>query len=59
MVKARPSVEEKRELARRQITEVSLELFLEKGYEDTTTRDIINQAGILNQKFENVQNPLI
>ena len=53
MVKARPSVEEKRELARRQITEVSLELFLEKGYEDTTTRDIINQAGILNGSLYN------
>ena len=53
MANGRPSVMEKRELARKQITEVSLELFLEKGYEATTTRDIINKAGILNGSLYN------
>ena len=53
MANGRPSVKEKRELARKQITEVSLELFLEKGYEETTTRDIINKAGILNGSLYN------
>ena len=53
LANGRPSVKEKRELARKQITEVSLELFLEKGYEETTTRDIINKAGILNGSLYN------
>lgn len=53
MAKSKPSVEEKRELARKQITDVSLELFLTNGYEKTTTRDIIAKAGILNGSLYN------
>ena len=47
------SVQEKRDIARRQIMDVSLELFLKKGFEETTTRDIIAKAGILNGSLYN------
>ena len=49
----RMSMEEKRDKARREIMQVSLELFYEKGYQKTTTRDIINRAGILNGSLYN------
>ncbi len=53
MAKAKLSVDEKREIARRHIMDVSIELFYEKGYEQTTTRDIIAKAGILNGSLYN------
>lgn len=53
MVKGKLSVQEKRDIARKQIMEVSLELFLTKGFEATTTRDIIAKAGILNGSLYN------
>ena len=49
----RMTIEEKREKARREIMQASLELFYEKGYQKTTTRDIINKAGILNGSLYN------
>lgn len=45
--------EEKRIEARNQIMRASLKLFYTKGYEDTTTRDIIREAGILNGSLYN------
>lgn len=63
MVKRKMSLEEKRDIARGEIMQVSLELFLQKGYEKTTTRDIITQAGILNgslyNRFKNKEEILI
>ena len=49
----RMTLEEKREKARREIMQASLELFYEKGYQNTTTRDIISRAGILNGSLYN------
>lgn len=63
MVKRKLSLEEKRDLARSEIMQVSLELFLQKGYGKTTTRDIVTQAGILNgslyNRFKNKEEILI
>ena len=53
MARGKLSVQEKRDIARRQIMDVSLELFLKKGFEETTTRDIIAKAGILNGSLYN------
>ena len=53
MAKAKLSVEEKREIARKHIMDASIELFYEKGYAQTTTRDIIAKAGILNGSLYN------
>ncbi len=53
MAKRKMTLEEKRDLARNEIMQVSLELFLQKGYDKTTTRDIITQAGILNGSLYN------
>lgn len=53
MAKAKLTVEQKREVARKQIMEASMELFYEKGYDETTTRDIINKTGILNGSLYN------
>ena len=47
------TAEEKREQARREIMEASWSLFLEHGYEKTTTRDIVRKAGILNGSLYN------
>lgn len=49
----RMKIEEKRERSRKQIMAASLELFYEKGYQRTTTRDIIAKAGILNGSLYN------
>lgn len=49
----RLSVEEKRERSRRQIMDASLELFYTKGYQNTTTRDIVAKVGILNGSLYN------
>lgn len=63
MVNEKLSVEEKREIARNDIMRISLELFLTKGYDKTTTRDIITKAGILNgslyNRFRNKEEILI
>ncbi len=63
MAKRKMTLEEKRDLARNEIMQVSLELFLQKGYDKTTTRDIITQAGILNgslyNRFKNKEEILI
>ena len=40
--------EERHEKSRQQILEASLELFYDKGFWKTTTRDIVKKAGILN-----------
>ncbi len=53
MQNVKQSVEEKREEARKKILDVSMELFYTKGYEATTTRDIVNRAGILNGSLYN------
>ena len=53
MAKTKLSVEEKKELARKHIMDASIELFYEKGYNQTTTRDIIARAGILNGSLYN------
>lgn len=47
------SIEVKRERSRKEIMAASLELFYEKGYQKTTTRDIIKKAGILNGSLYN------
>ena len=47
------SIETKREKSRKEIMAASLELFYEKGYQKTTTRDIIKKAGILNGSLYN------
>ncbi len=53
MPKAKMSMDEKREAARKTILDASMELFYTKGYEATTTRDIVNKAGILNGSLYN------
>ncbi|MGN0099220.1 MAG: TetR/AcrR family transcriptional regulator [Candidatus Methanomethylophilaceae archaeon] len=45
---------EKTEELRRRILDVSVELFLENGYEKTTTRQILQKAGILNGSLYNI-----
>jgi len=47
------TLEEKREISRRTIMEASAELFYEKGYQNTTTRDIVKKTGILNGSLYN------
>ena len=47
------TLDEKRDEARNAIMQASWELFLEKGYEETTTRDIIRKTGILNGSLYN------
>lgn len=47
------TAEEKRAKSRREIMEASWSLFLEKGYDKTTTRDIVRKAGILNGSLYN------
>ncbi len=63
MAKRKMTLDEKRDLARNEIMQISLDLFLEKGYDKTTTRDIITQAGILNgslyNRFRNKEEILI
>ena len=51
--KPRLTLDEKREMSRRAIMEASAELFYEKGYENTTTRDIVKKTGILNGSLYN------
>ena len=43
----------KREEARKQIMTAALKLFYTKGYENTTTRDIVKETGILNGSLYN------
>lgn len=45
--------EMKREESRRKIMKAALKLFFIKGYENTTTRDIIKETGILNGSLYN------
>lgn len=47
------SREERSRESRRQILDSAMKLFYEKGYEATTTRDIIKEAGILNGSLYN------
>ena len=47
------TAEKRREDARRTILDAAVELFFTKGYEKTTTRDIILKAGILNGSLYN------
>lgn len=47
------SLDKKREQSRRKILDASMELFYIKGYNETTTRDIITKAGILNGSLYN------
>lgn len=51
--RSKPTAEEKREESRRIILSAALELFYTKGYEATTTRDIVAKAGILNGSLYN------
>lgn len=53
MAKTSMSREEKREEARRKIIEAAMTLFYEKGYDETTTRDIVVKTGILNGSLYN------
>lgn len=53
MSKATMSREEKREEARRKIIDAAMALFYEKGYDETTTRDIVVKTGILNGSLYN------
>ncbi|MCQ2085529.1 MAG: TetR/AcrR family transcriptional regulator [archaeon] len=53
MAVRKPTMEEKREAARKLILDVSMELFYTKGFDETTTRDIITKAGILNGSLYN------
>ena len=53
MPRAKKSRDEKREESRRQILDAAMELFYEKGYDETTTRDIIKKTGILNGSLYN------
>lgn len=46
-------IEARRESSRRQIMFAAMDLFYEKGYQKTTTRDIICRAGILNGSLYN------
>lgn len=45
---------EKTEELRRRIMDASVELFLENGYDKTTTRQILQKAGILNGSLYNI-----
>ena len=45
--------DEKREETRRLILDTAMDLFFEKGYEQTTTRDILIRSGILNGSLYN------
>ncbi|WP_400201575.1 TetR/AcrR family transcriptional regulator, partial [Candidatus Methanarcanum hacksteinii] len=45
---------EKTEELRRRIMDVSVELFLENGYDKTTTRQILHRADILNGSLYNI-----
>ncbi len=47
------TMEQRRQDARRNILDSAVELFFTKGYEKTTTRDIIVKAGILNGSLYN------
>ena len=47
------TMDERREKSRREILSASLEIFYIKGYQKTTTRDIIKRAGILNGSLYN------
>ena len=47
------SAEKRREESRRIILDSAMDLFFTKGYEKTTTRDIIMKAGILNGSLYN------
>ena len=47
------SAEKRREESRKTILDAAVELFFTKGYENTTTRDIIMKAGILNGSLYN------
>ena len=53
MPKVSKSRDEKREESRRKILDSAMVLFYEKGYDATTTRDIIKKAGILNGSLYN------
>ncbi|MFA6642696.1 MAG: TetR/AcrR family transcriptional regulator [Methanomethylophilus sp.] len=46
-------IERRREDSRRQILNAAMELFFEKGYNETTTRDIVHKTGILNGSLYN------
>ena len=39
---------------RRRILDASLRLFIQQGYEKTTTRQILNEVGILNGSLYNI-----
>ena len=47
------NAEKRREESRKIILDAAIELFFTKGYENTTTRDIIMKAGILNGSLYN------
>lgn len=47
------SMDERREESRRKIMEAAMDLFYHQGYKDTTTRDIVKKAGILNGSLYN------
>ena len=47
------NAEKRREESRRNILDAAMDLFFTKGYENTTTRDIIMKAGILNGSLYN------
>ena len=51
--KIKKTLDEKRDEARNIIMQASWELFLEKGYTETTTRDIVRKTGILNGSLYN------
>lgn len=53
MAKKKLTQEEKRTNARNHILAVSFELFFTKGFNETTTREIITKAGILNGSLYN------
>ena len=56
--KVKPEIQrrrnEKTEDIRRRILEESIKLFMEQGYEKTTTREIIQKVGILNGSLYNI-----
>ncbi|MBQ7702068.1 MAG: TetR/AcrR family transcriptional regulator [Candidatus Methanomethylophilaceae archaeon] len=49
----RKNIDERREESRRMIMLASLELFYRKGYQQTTTRDIVVKTGLLNGSIYN------
>lgn len=49
----RNTAEERRKESRKQIMNAAMELFYAKGYDNTTTRDIVKKAGILNGSLYN------